>query len=156
AQTFICCTLIFFSQLNYLLNKDLGFATDSIICFSAPYQEDQKKTKVLKNELSKISSVADVALSAEPPSDYEFSSSEVLYKKNGNILRLNAFRKFGDPHFLDFYGIKMLAGKALQESDTARELIINRAMMEQFGFAAPNDAINEFVEFDGKSYPIIG
>lgn len=156
AQVFICCTLIFFSQLDYLLNKDLGFTTDSIIYFSAPWKESQLKTKILKEELLKIPIVEDVTLSDEPPSADGFSSLEVLYKNKDDILRLNVFRKFGDPHFLDFYEIKVLAGKPLQKSDTVKELIINRAMMEQLGFSTPNDVINELIEFNGKSYPIIG
>jgi ABC-type antimicrobial peptide transport system permease subunit len=156
AQVLIIATLIVGWQVNYLLTKDLGFKKDAIVYFDTPWFEKHEKVAVLKNELEKISGVSKLSLSDAPPSYNGWSSSTVTYKATDGEKNVNVFRKFGDPNYLDFYGIEIIKGKNLSPSDTVKEILINETLMKQLGFATADDAIGQEVEYSDKIVPIIG
>lgn len=155
AQILIIATLIVGAQVNYLFNKDLGFKKNAIVYFNSPWHENHSKTDVLKNELDKITGIRKISLSDSPPSYHGYSSSTVTYKANEEI-KVNAFEKFGDPNYIGFYGIQLLAGRNLLPSDTVKEFLINETMMKQLGFTTAQDAIGKEVEYSKIKVPIIG
>lgn len=156
AQVLIIGTLMVGWQIHYLLNKDLGFKKDAIVYFDTPWWEDHGKTMALLQELRNIPEVSEVALSDSPPSYNGWSSSVVKHIRTSVPLQLNAFRKFGDEHYLDFYGIQLVAGRNLHSSDTVKEFLINETLLKQLGFAKPEEAIGELIEMSGQKLPVVG
>ena len=155
AQALIIATLIVGWQINFMLNKDLGFKKDAVVYLNAPGHEKQSKTLVLKNEIEKIPGVSKISMSEAPPSYNGWSSSTIKFNAKEEI-KLSAFRKFGDPNYIDFYGIEILAGKNLSPSDTVKELLINETLMKSLGFTNPQDAVGQQIELNKKMLPIIG
>jgi len=156
AQVFICAALIFASQMRFLLNRDLGFRTDAVIYVFSPWQENKSKIQLLKNELIKIPEITDLCLSAQPPSANMWATSAVNYKNKKEIMHIEAFRKFGDHHYMGFYEMKLLAGRNLQPSDTVKEVIINETMMHQMDIQNPTEAIGKIIDVNKHHWPIIG
>jgi putative ABC transport system permease protein len=64
--------------------------------------------------------------------------------------------RWGDPEYLDVYGIKLLAGRNVAPGDTIKEFIINNLYARLLGFQKPDDAIGRRLNFNGKNVPIVG
>lgn len=154
AQVLILVTLVIGWQIRYVLNKDLGFTTDAVIYFHTPWNDKIDKTQSLKNQLATLREVRDVSMSGSPPSANGWSSQSVKYKGEEEI-KFDAFRKFGDTRYLEFYNIQLLAGRNLLPSDTVKELIINETMMREMGIESPDKAIGETIEMGGP-LPVVG
>lgn len=157
AQCLIIGALAVGWQINYMLNKDIGFKKDAVVYFYTPWHENASKIGVLKNELSQLSEVSDVALSDAPPSANGWSSNTVEYKpEKGEVVKVNAFRKFGEPKYLEFYNMKIIAGRNLRPTDSLREFVINKTLMTQLGFEKPEEAIGQALKYSDRNYPIVG
>lgn len=156
AQVLIIGTLVVGWQIRYMLNKDLGFKKDAVIYFDTPWWEDKSKKDVFTNELASIPEIAELSMSDSPPSANGWSSSTVKYNDGKEELSVNAFRKFGDVNYLNFYEIHLMAGRNLHVSDTVREFIINEAMAKSLGFKTPEEALGKEIEYSETKMPIVG
>jgi putative ABC transport system permease protein len=157
AQVLIIFTLAVGWQISYMLNKDIGFKKDAVVYIYTPWHEKASKIGVLKNELTQISEITDMCLSDSPPSENGWSSNTVEYKpEHGDAVTVNAFRKFGDPKYLEFYGMNLLGGRNLRPTDSLREFVINETLMKQLGFSKPDEAIGQSINYSERDYPIVG
>lgn len=157
AQVLIIFTLAVGWQINYMLTKDIGFEKDAVVYLYTPWHEKASKIGVFKNELNQISDIKDIALSDAPPSENGWSSNTVEYKpEQGDVVKVNAFRKFGDPKYLEFYGMQLLGGRNLRPTDSLREFVINETLMTQLGFGTPEESIGQFIKYNNRDYPIVG
>jgi putative ABC transport system permease protein len=156
AQVLIIATLMVGRQIQFMLNKDLGFRREAVIYFHSPWWEDRKKVRQLKNQLETFPEIKDLSMSNSPPSANGWSSTSFKFNNGNGEISVNAFRKFGDTSYIKFYGIQLLTGRNLQFSDTVRELIINETMRKQLGFSSPEKAIGVEVHFNEKNIPIVG
>jgi putative ABC transport system permease protein len=157
AQVLILGAFVVNKQLSFMINKDLGFKKDAVIYFDGPWWEKSDKVQALKNELAQIAEVEQISMSDAPPSYPGWSSSYVTFKENNQDIQLNAYRKFGDSNYIDFYGIQLVAGRNLQPSDTVKEFLINETMSRMLGFENPEEAIGHKLGYgNDKTYPIVG
>lgn len=156
AQVLIIGTLVINTQVRYMLNKDLGFRKDAVIYFSAPWWEQHTKATVLQNKLTGIAEIESMSMSDAPPSANGWSSSTVTYTREGGDVNVNAYRKFGDTHYIQFYGMQLLSGRDLVPSDTAREFIINETLLHTLGFEKPEEAIGKEIVYSRSRLPIVG
>lgn len=157
AQALIIFTLAVGWQINYMLNKDIGFKKDAVVYLYTPWHEKASKIEVFKNELAQLTEVTDMCLSDSPPSENGWSSSTIEYKPGKEeVVKVNAFRKFGDPDYLSFYDMKLLAGRTIRPTDSLREFVINKTLMSQLGFNQPEEALGQFIQYNKHDYPIVG
>ena len=162
AQVFIISAIVIGHQLNYTLNKDLGFNKDAIITVDVPYKvfnrsENREKEFVLKNELQRIPSLAGVAL-GDRPMNNSMMSNTYSYFRDTVEMQHALHLKFADSAYLGIYGLKLLAGRNIRPTDTINEMVINEKAAAVFGFASPAEAIGEVLvtPYNGKSFPIVG
>jgi putative ABC transport system permease protein len=156
AQILIIGTLVVGWQIRYILNKDLGFSKEAVIYFDTPWWEKSEKIELLKNEIGTLSDVKDFSMSDAPPSANGWSSSTLEHKNKTGVSKVNTFRKNGDPAYINFYNINLVAGRNLLESDTVKELLINETLLKNLGFDSPEQAIGEVVSFNNAQLPIVG
>lgn len=157
AQILIIAALAVSWQINFLLNKDVGFKKDAVIYFNTPWFEKSSKIGVLRNELTQLSEITEISLSDAPPSANGWSSSTVEYKpEKGEVIKTTAFRKFGEPQYIDFYDMKIISGRNLRATDSLREFVINETLMSQLGFSEPEDALGKIINYSDRDYPIVG
>jgi putative ABC transport system permease protein len=152
SQILIIATLVIGLQINYMLNKDLGFSSEAIVYFDTPWWEKPDKRFLLKNELAQIPEIQTLSLHSEPPSTSSWSSQTFEYDNGKEIIKHNVFRKEGDSSYLQLYGIQLIAGRNLQPSDSAIEYLINETYMKQLGFTNPQDVLGKIV----SKKPIVG
>ncbi|WP_035646032.1 ABC transporter permease [Flavobacterium sp. ASV13] len=143
AAFFIIGALIVNSQVNYMMNKDLGFSGDQVI--SIPYNKPdrQKRTQqygVDKPEIKKIPGVLDVTTFAGSFGGSTNSSSGFTH--NGIFVQpRNAEIDFG---FLEMMKIKIVEGRDLSPkfaSDTVSSMLINETLAKTLNLKNPINTI---------------
>jgi hypothetical protein len=152
AQVLIVGRFIIGSQIDFMLNKDMGFDRDAVVYFEAPI-EGKDQRLVLKEELSRLPGLVALSLHGSPPAQEGWSTTLMEYDNGKEILKHEVHRKHGDATFIHLYNIPLVAGRNLLPGDTTREYLINETYAWQLGFAQPEQAIGKMLN---KQYPIVG
>ena len=162
AQVFIIGAFIWNQQLNFALTSDLGFKREAILTVEVPWKLSDNplykdKQFTLKQEFKRIPEVGAVSL-GNPPFNRSFSSNNHKYKGKKGEIEMGVFRKYVDTDLIGLYGMKLLAGRNLQPSDTVKEYVINATAAREFGFDSPQDAIGKYLQeaYSKNSIPIVG
>lgn len=143
AAFFIIGALIVNSQVNYMMNKELGFSGKQVIKIPFNYHVRDKKTEkylTAKQELRKISGVDDVSTFAGTFGNSTNSSSGLTH--NGIFVQpRNVEMDFG---FLEMMKIKMVQGRDLSPkfaSDTIDNWLINETLAKTLNLKNPVNTI---------------
>jgi putative ABC transport system permease protein len=156
AQVFIMATIVVGKQINYSLNKQLGYKKEAIVFFYAPWQRDQGKREVLRQKLKSIPGIQAVAAGA-PPASRSTSSQTMTFINDGKETESTVEVKYADSAYFKMYGLKLLAGNWLRPSDTIAEYLINERYAKELGFKNPADAVGRLIGGGGdKKIPIVG
>jgi putative ABC transport system permease protein len=143
AAFFIIGALIVNNQVNYMMNKDLGFTGDQVI--RIPFKHLNHETKLqkyqtTKQEILKISGVQDASAFAGTFGNSTNSSSGFTH--NGVFVQpRNVEMDFG---FLEMMKIKIVEGRNLSPkfaSDTIDNWLINETLAKKLGLKKPINTI---------------
>ncbi len=158
AQFFIIATVMVGKQIQFTLNKDLGFKKDAIINFNTPYNYENPDNKqfVLQQRLKSIPEIQEMSLAGTPPASTGTSIQTMKFIKDGKETETSVEVKQADTNYLHLYKIKLLAGRNLQQSDTTREYLVNEAYVKFLGFKKPEDIIGKTVGYSNYQIPIVG
>jgi ABC-type antimicrobial peptide transport system permease subunit len=157
AQFLIMATILVSKQIIYTLNKDLGFKKDAIVYIVTSYNDTVKGHKTtLLNMLRNIPEIKMVSLSNNPPNSGNTSFESMKYKDGKKEIETDVEEKFGDTNYIKLYGIKLLAGRNLSQSDTSKEILINETYMHVLGFQNPLNVIGKYIDWNGKLVPVVG
>ena len=157
STAFIMATIIVGTQINFMLGKDMGFKKDEIVHFETNWQDKSNRKLVLLNELRQLPEVEMASLSYSTPARQGYSTNTLTFDNGKKKLEVNAHQKSGDAEFVKLYGIKILAGRNISDSDTIREFLINETFARQLGFKNPAQAIGQFLSMnDNVKLPIVG
>lgn len=153
AQVFIIGTIVIIGQLDFMLNKDLGFSADAVVFVTTPYQENGDRVASLKNELQQDPQIEAITLHGNPPLTTGYGAATMGFDNGKEIIKQNVHLKQGDTSFLRVYGIQLLAGRNVLPVDSAHELLINETFMKLLGFKDPRDVIGKTID---NISPIVG
>ena len=175
---FIIASLVIGSQLRYVLHADLGFKKDAIITLGPPranntlgmiaFASDVKRIRqqatektgkiaVLTDKIRQLAGVVQVIREWKPPMGQMHSGFGGGGLKNSNEQPIDVSFHYGNEDYVPFYGMKLVAGRNLLPSDSARELLISETCAHALGFADVSRAIGRMVvvsPFD--AYPVAG
>lgn len=159
SQLLIIGTVVLISQMNYLRNKELGFRQDAIINVPIPIGEQPStdgasKMRTLRNELLTIPGVEAASLSNSAPSSGSVSSTDFTIE--GDEKHFGTQVKVVDGNYIDLYGLQLLAGKGLADSDTAQSFVVNERLTQVVGLANPEDIIGKNIRMWGRTLPVSG
>lgn len=146
----IISTVITLSQLSFIRNMDLGFKKDLIYTFG--YNNDsstQSKLDALKFELKTIPGVELVSVSSDRPSSGNTWSSNWSLNTGKDDAPFNISMKFCDEDYQKTYQIKLLAGRWLDASDTAKQAVLNRTALKRLGITDFNSVLGSDVQLGG-------
>jgi len=157
AQVFTMATLIAVKQISFVLNKDMGFKKDAVILVSTPFiftnpgKPDNRRI-VLLNEIKRMPGIQIASLGSNAPASDGWNSRSMKYKDGKKEIETDARQKYGDTNYLKLYHIPLLAGRNVQQSDTANEYVINETFMHVLGVQKPGDMINKRI----NQLPVVG
>ncbi|SDH80803.1 ABC transporter permease [Myroides phaeus] len=154
-------SLIVNQQVNFMLNKDLGFKGDQVI--GIPFMDKERwdegeerlhKYFNFKEELLKMPGVEGVAISSSHFGGRGGSGVFTYYPyKEENILTEQIAM---DYEYFDLYEIKMKEGRNIAKefaSDSISNVVINESFVESMKESSP---IGKFIEGKNYKYQIIG
>ena len=142
----IICAITFYTQMNFIKDKKLGYEPDQVIAIMVSAAKDHDQVISLKTELESLSEVRRVARSQSYPgigtSGYTITPDGA--SKGAAILTTRATYEI-----LDVLGIKLLAGKSLPETkdpkDTTVQVIINKSTADYLQLS-PEEAVGRRVK----------
>lgn len=153
AQFFIMATVLVSKQIYYALHKDLGFKKDAIIMIDAPWKSrTSAKNQVFLNSIQSLPQVALISVGGAAPSSNATNATLVSYMDGKKEIRTDVQIKFADKNYFKLYSLKLLVGRALDEADTAKAVIINATYAKVLGFKNPSEAIGKILNhFNGRT-----
>ena len=156
AQVFIIATLLVGKQINFLLNKDMGFKTNAIVSVYSPRSEGEvSKKEIYAEKLRSIPEIQGISIGGNPPASFSTNTSNASYMDGEKEITSELQFIHGDTHYLDVFELKLLAGR-VHRNDTIKELVINETFGKILGFQNPNDAIGKNVILSDEHIPIVG
>jgi putative ABC transport system permease protein len=135
----IVCTMVMYRQINYMLNKDVGFNKDQLIVINRAEAVGQKM-KSFKESVKRISGVLNISSSTAVPGRVNNNNGYGLEgRKDESFLMIT---NWVDYDYLDTYGMKLVSGRSFNESfSTDKEAcLINESVVKNFGITDPEKA----------------
>ncbi|QIP12907.1 FtsX-like permease family protein [Spirosoma aureum] len=154
----ISSALLINQQLTFFRNADLGFNKAAIITVGLP-DNKLENLQALRNQLIESPLIKDVSFSYNSASAESNWMQAMQYRKGAQATDIKTQMKMGDSHYLDTYGIQLLAGEKLKDTDTSSasfKLIANEVFINRMGISRPRDAIGQRVYYgDGEEFATI-
>jgi putative ABC transport system permease protein len=160
AQALIIGTLIIVKQMNYFMDRPLGFDKDAII--NVPFRVDSvwfSKEDYLKEQLMSVNGVQAVTFSSNTPvEDANDMWSTLKFDHAIKEEDFKAITKFADDKYVLAYKLQLVAGKNLQPSKFTREFLVNESLVKSLGFKKPEDILNKEISIWGDKIkcPVVG
>jgi len=157
AQVFVIAVVVVNKQVNYALQKDMGFRKEAILTIELPPDPQHPGKKyLLKEALRALPGVQRAAAGDQTPAFSGQASTVVTAYREGKEIKLSADVRRGDTGYLSVYNIPLLAGRQVMVSDTVTEVVINESLSRQLGFQKPADALGQILTIDGNDIPVAG
>ncbi|HEY6977237.1 MAG TPA: ABC transporter permease [Chitinophagaceae bacterium] len=149
---FIAGTFIVYSQLNYMMSRDLGMDINQVLIVDRPSIADTNSKAynanidLFHNELKKYPAIEGVTASLTVPGKQrEYKLTVKRYGSNSNdsiIARINGI----DYDFLDVFKMKLIAGRNFSKDytkDSDTSVIITESAVHLLGFKKAEDALGK-------------
>ncbi|MEZ4945486.1 MAG: FtsX-like permease family protein [Cyclobacteriaceae bacterium] len=156
----IAGTIIVYSQMSHLLDKDLGFDKERMLVLDYNYDDQvNAKMEALRTAIKAIPAVTSAAFSRSVPGSYFPNAGTEVQNADGEM------KREGQPIFqigMDFiphYGLEMVAGRSYSRdfpSDSSGALVMNEAAAKQYGYTNPEDIIGKKFRQWGREGEVIG
>lgn len=149
AQFLIISSIVVASQLNYFINKPLGFNKDAVITAEVN-KRDSVTLQRLKTKLMQKPAVTGVSLGVGVPiSDNSIGTS---FKAKGapDDETYNTRFKTVDVDYPEIFGLDIIAGRWYTEGEGGGvnlKVVVNEEFIKKLGFQNPEDAIGEQFDF---------
>ncbi len=160
SQFFIIGTIVVINQMDYYKNKDLGFNKDAILILPIPISEtpaegnNVSKMRTLRDEFLRLPGVVGASLSSAPPSSGHVSNT--TFTIEGNDQAFLSQVKQVDGNYVDLYGLDIIAGKNIDDFDTAKGFVVNEKFVHTIGFKEANEILDKVINMWGKKLPVVG
>ncbi|WP_128546389.1 ABC transporter permease [Larkinella soli] len=156
-QALLVGSLVVMRQVRYMEEADLGFRKDNVLILSLP---DKKKELLgtFRNELAQVPEVLSVSFHHRPPSDAVMHGGSFKFGDKADWSPFPARERLADAAYVPTYGLKLLAGRNLTESDTIREYLVNEEMVRQLNLTDPKQILGRRLQYylSPVPLPIVG
>jgi putative ABC transport system permease protein len=156
----IAGTIIVYTQMNHLLDKDLGFDKERMLVLDYNYDEAvNAKSEALKIEMEVNPAVLSAAFSRSVPGSHFPNAGTEIQSSDGEMIMIAqpVFQVGLD--FVNHFGLEVVAGRSYSRehpSDSGKALVINEAAARQYGYTNPNDIIGKKFSQWGREGEVIG
>jgi putative ABC transport system permease protein len=152
-------TLIIFKQINYMINKDMGFNKDKLVVINRA-DVLGKKIKPFKAELLKLPGIVNISASTAAPSHNNNGNGYTIEGRDQESFLLET--NWVDYDYFETYGIKLKSGRLFnREFPTDQEAcVVNYSAVQNFGLENPFEirfnVSNDDPDGEKQYMPIIG
>lgn len=150
-------TMIMYRQLQFMINKDLGFNKEQLLVIQQAGSIGDK-TKIFKEELLKIPEIASVSYSTAVPGHNNNNNGYMIEGRTAETFLMQT--NWVDYDYFETYQIKLADGRYFDESFTTDQssCVVNQQTIKEFGLNDFNEA-RFYVKDDNNEtvyIPIIG
>ncbi|HLA63738.1 MAG TPA: ABC transporter permease [Rhodothermales bacterium] len=153
----IAGTAVVYAQLHYMRSQPLGFAGDQLVSLDVDGDSEALEARGrIREELMRLSGVRDVAVTSSVPGE-GYNVLSIQYEgPDGTIERAEMNEYSTDEHFVATYGLELVAGRAIQPSDSSRGYLLNETAVARLGWASPEEAIGKRFGMNDPDGEIVG
>lgn len=158
SQVLIIAIIVIWSQLNYFNTADMGFDKEAIVEVDLPFNQSEA-IESMRSGLLQHTAIRNVSYSNTSTANGNIWTGNFKLKQADRLIENRAQIKFVDRHFIDTYGLRLVAGKKLAEnsSDSLKQYVVNQAFARETGYGTSyNELVGMFVEIWGAEGEIVG
>ena len=154
-QLLIICTLVINGQVDFMMNKSVGYETKGIVEINIPTPDKINQT-TFRERLLEIPGVKNATFCLFTPTTNSNNTSNVRFdtRQKDEVWQMN--NKNGDEHYLETFGLTLVAGKNIPRSDTIQGYLINEKVVERLGLKDPEEVVGKTMNVWGVTAPIYG
>lgn len=143
AQVMLMVTVVFFMQLQYLRNTDMGFDRESIVMLPLPKDASIETAKFLAHSLDSEPNVAHYSLCFQSPAAQQRWGGTVQFDNRAEWETWFARYSYADSGYVSTFGISLLAGRNIREEAAMPEYLINETMLSKLGYKQPAEVLGK-------------
>ncbi|WP_143959837.1 ABC transporter permease [Litoribacter populi] len=151
---FIISVLVVSSQIQYMMNKELGFDKEQVMYIRLPFLSDSSQRETFKHVISQQAGVRNTSLGSDILASSSLWTSSVEVTTPTEKKEISVQVKMIDSRFLDVYQVKPKAGRNVR--DASNEILINEKFVERLGFDNARDAIGYSLDFNQAEREVVG
>ncbi|MEM7108896.1 MAG: FtsX-like permease family protein [Bacteroidota bacterium] len=148
AFVIIVSTYVVYSQLDYMLHKNMGFDREQTLMVNMP--DDSLGYESVKNEFLQLSGVEAASFMLESPGKM-VRTSGIWYEGAETNEAINVYLFSGDDDLIETMGMSMEQGEYFQKGTQQfyREFVVNEKAVEYFGWK-PEEAVGKLMNFGNR------
>jgi putative ABC transport system permease protein len=149
-------TIIVYSQMNYMRNRELGFNKDHVMVIDT---NEDKARQTLQLAVSGLPNVQLTSLSSSVPGSGNPGAYSEVENVKGDLQIANLDLYFVDFDYIPLFNLQMAAGRPFSRSfktDSNQAMILNEAAAKILGYPSPEQAIGKRFKQWGHEGKIIG
>lgn len=150
----IIATIIIFSQINHVKNRDFGLDTDQLLFL--PATDNLKKNfAAFKNEILKFNDIEAVAMSRHTPINIHNNSGSIGWEGKRPDQEVLITTEFVSTDYIETTGMKIIQGKDFSPNPETDSLnvIINKQFADLFEH---ENVIGKYVAYGSTNLNVIG
>ncbi len=154
---FVTGTIIIYSQMQYFNRVDLGFDKDAVINVNMPVAKPSLLNS-FRDQLDSNPLISGICFSSTTPSGQYRNLNATDIRRKGSPPEDNLVFEcqMVDPHYIDLYKIKLVAGRNLNLADTGRSVILNENLLKKLNYDSPEKAIGSEVLMGREPFTVVG
>lgn len=158
AQGLIIGTLVIVKQMNYFMNRPLGFDKEAIV--NVPFRPDSTGgtlTDYLKQQLLS-NGVQSVSFNSNSPIEDNNMFTAFKFDHALKDADFQAISKFVDDDYVSTFKLQLVAGRNLKPSGPTREFLVNESFVKSLGITKPEDIIGKEISMMNGliTCPVVG
>ncbi len=149
-------TIIVYTQLNYMRNRNLGFNKEHVLVVDT---NRDKKREALQQSVSQLPNVTATSLSGSVPGSGNPGAYSEVENIKGDLQIANFDLYYVDFDYIPLYKIELAAGRAFSrdyKTDSNQAMILNESAVKILGYTSPGQAIGKRYKQWGSEGKIIG
>ncbi len=162
ALALITGTLTVYNQIDYMKNQNLGFDIQKVLVVKVPRVKDEsfaEKVNTFKDNLVKLNFVEKTCLVTEVPGRQIYWDAGAIRKAGEDANKGKNYQIVGvDYDFADVFNVQFVAGRnfSREHPSDVKALVFNETAVQWMGFASPQAAVGQEVNYWGEIFTIIG
>ena len=152
-QALIVGALVVASQVRYLHEADLGFKKDNVVMVTLPNRQTERR-EAFKNELMQYPAIRSVSASHQPPSSRLLYGGSFKMDDKAEWEDYPVRERVADANYLDTYGLQLVAGRNISQSDTIREYLVNEAFLKKLNVSDPQKILGRKMQYYLSPIPL--
>jgi putative ABC transport system permease protein len=149
-------TIVFYQQVQYLSNKDLGFKKDLLCVVDINSGKVRNGAETVQAEFMKIPGVKNVSVTSRVPGEWKNIPQVKIRQEGGNEEFRESYFLGVDEAFFETFEIKMLQGRAFSGPGDTAAVLLNETAAQILGITTAAGQSVEIPEraFDGNFTPL--